>query len=72
MSESHREAGEKRAAANAAAPGVVDALLRERNGYVVRNLPDRVAAVDAALKALGVEPPATASTRTRKAPKSDV
>jgi hypothetical protein len=67
MSESHREAGEKRAAANAAAPGVVDALLRERNGYVVRNLPDRVAAVDAALESLGVEVPATTKPRaTRK------
>jgi len=66
MSESHREAGEKRAAANTASPGVVDALLRERNGYVVRNLHDRVAAVDAALKALGVEPPVEAKPRAAR------
>jgi hypothetical protein len=63
MSESHRDAGEKRAAAEAANPGLVEALLRERNGYVVRNLPDRVAAVDASLRALGVEPPVEAKPR---------
>lgn len=31
----------------------IDALLLERKGYITRNLPKRVAAVDEALKALG-------------------
>lgn len=31
----------------------IQALLRERQGYVQRNLPDRVAQVDACLAALG-------------------
>lgn len=31
----------------------IDALLREREGYVARGLPDRVKAVDAELAALG-------------------
>lgn len=35
----------------------IDALLRERAGYVVRNLPDRVAQVDAELARLGHEAP---------------
>lgn len=38
----------------------IDALLRERQGYLARNLPARVAAVDAALHALGYAPPAVA------------
>ena len=57
MSEQRREAAEKRAAAAAVSPDLVDALLRERNGYVVRGMADRVAAVDDYLRALGVEPP---------------
>ncbi|MFN0088670.1 MAG: hypothetical protein ACKVWR_00150 [Acidimicrobiales bacterium] len=36
----------------------IETLLREREGYVARNLPARVAAVDAALHALGYAPPA--------------
>lgn len=31
----------------------IDALLRERDGYVARGLKDRLAAVDASLAALG-------------------
>jgi hypothetical protein len=34
----------------------VEALLREREGYVRRGLPDRVAAVDAELVRLGAVP----------------
>ncbi|HEU4422059.1 MAG TPA: hypothetical protein VFR67_05905 [Pilimelia sp.] len=33
------------------------ALLRERAGYVMRGLPERVAAVDAELSRLGINPP---------------
>ena len=32
---------------------MIDALLEERRGYVVRNLPDRVAQVDAEIERLG-------------------
>lgn len=32
---------------------LITALLAERHGYVLRNLPERVAAVDARLAALG-------------------
>lgn len=46
-------AGEKRAAA--ANGGQIEALLFERQGYIVRGLPDRVKAVDASLAALGYE-----------------
>lgn len=63
----HKAAAEKRAAAVEAAgdPGLVAALLREREGYVTRGLSDRVAQVDAALEAAGhkVEKP---KARTRK------
>ncbi len=52
MPDEKREAAEKRAAA-AADPALVEALLRERQGYVTRDLPDRVAAVDAELARLG-------------------
>lgn len=38
--------------------GMVAALLRERDGYVRRGLPERVAQVDAELRRRGVEPPA--------------
>ena len=31
----------------------IEALLEERRGYVVRNLPDRVAQVDAEIRRLG-------------------
>lgn len=60
-------AGEKRA--EAVASGQIEALLSERQGYVVRGLDDRVAAVDASLAALGYEPETAASPkpRTRKA-----
>lgn len=66
MSDEKREAAVKRAAA-ASDPALVEALLRERNGYVTRGLPERVAAVDASLAALGyeVEKPAPAR-RARK------
>lgn len=37
----------------------IEALRRERAGYLVRNLPDRVAAVDAELQRLGVTPSPT-------------
>lgn len=56
---------------------MVAALLREREGYVVRGLPERVAAVDAELRRRGVEPPAderppkretSAVPRARRAP----
>ena len=55
---SHAEAAEKRAAAAAAAPdvnrGLIDALLVERHGYVMRgDRADRVAQVDAELERLG-------------------
>lgn len=60
-----RDAAAKRA--DAAASGQVDALLRERQGYVVRGLEDRVAAVDASLAALGHKTEATTKPRTRKA-----
>lgn len=33
----------------------IEALLEERRGYVMRNLPDRIKAVDAALRELGYE-----------------
>lgn len=59
-------AGEKRA--EAAASGQVEALLFERQGYVVRGLPERVAAVDAALAALGYKATAPAA-ETAAAPK---
>ncbi|MFG1898688.1 hypothetical protein ACGFIP_32240 [Micromonospora zamorensis] len=42
----------------------IAALRRERAGYVQRNLPDRIAAVDAELSRLGVDPaPAGATTQ---------
>ena len=67
MSDDKREAAAKRAAA-AADPALVEALLRERQGYVTRGLPDRVAAVDAELARLGheVEKPAPSRPRSRK------
>lgn len=33
----------------------IQSLLEERKGYVARNLPDRVASVDASLRELGFE-----------------
>jgi hypothetical protein len=48
----------------------VQALLEERAGYVARDLPDRVAAVDEQLRLLGTTgaPPAKrATTRSKKA-----
>ncbi len=67
MPDEKREAAEKRAAA-AADPALVEALLRERQGYVVRDLPDRVAAVDAELSRLGhvVEDAPKPRARARK------
>lgn len=58
-------AGEKRA--EAAASGQIEALLFERQGYIVRGLPDRVAAVDASLAALGYVSEDAPKPRTRKA-----
>jgi hypothetical protein len=52
----------------------IEALLTERRGYVIRGLTDRVAAVDAALAALGYAAVETATaepqseTATRKKP----
>lgn len=51
LAQEKRDAAAKRS--DAARSGQVEALLRERQGYVVRDLPDRVAAVDASLSALG-------------------
>lgn len=53
----------------------IDALLLERAGYERRNLPDRVAQVDAALKAAGYEAPrgsddAPAASRGRRTAKA--
>lgn len=45
----------------------IEALLRERAGYLVRGMDDRVAAVDAALEALGHRPRASAPETTSKA-----
>jgi hypothetical protein len=56
----------------------IESLLRERAGYVMRNLTDRIRAVDVALAALGhktapaietaaVAPPETATVKTRRA-----
>lgn len=39
----------------------IAALKRERMGYVARDLPERVAGVDAEITKLGGEPPADAS-----------
>ena len=39
----------------------IDALLQERKGYLLRNLPKRVASVDDALKTLGYAVKETAS-----------
>jgi hypothetical protein len=36
---------------------LIEALRAEREGYVQRGLPDRVAEVDAQLKQLGAQPP---------------
>lgn len=43
----------------------IQALLRERDGYVLRGLSNRVAAVDAELKRLGYKPPAEVETSDR-------
>ena len=49
----------------------IRALLEERRGYVLRNLPDRVAAVDAELAALGYREATTAGpAETTSAPKA--
>lgn len=68
MSDEKREAATKRAAA-AADPALVEALLRERQGYVIRGLAERIAAVDAELARLGfeVEKPAPARRPRRDA-----
>ena len=39
----------------------IEALLAERHGYVLRNLPDRVAAVNARLSSLGYHVAETAT-----------
>lgn len=61
-----REAAAKRG--DAVRSGQVDALLRERQGYIVRDLPERVKSVDAALAALGYKATAPAA-ETAAAPK---
>lgn len=66
MSDEIRAAGEKRA--DAARAGVIEALLFERQGYIVRDLPDRVKSVDAALADLGYKATAPAA-ETAAAPK---
>jgi len=70
----HKTAAEKRATAvrEAGNPQLVAALLREREGYVVRGLADRVKAVDESLADAGytataAETAATPKPRTRKA-----
>ena len=40
---------------------IIQSLLKEREGYVVRNLPIRVAAVDEALKVAGYVAPSVQS-----------
>lgn len=53
---------------------LIEALLAERHGYVLRNLPERVAAVDARLSSLGYHLTETATiepqmeTAARKKP----
>lgn len=44
---------------------MIAALLRERTGYVLRGLDDRVAEVDAALKARGYKEPAKSEDASR-------
>lgn len=60
QNDEHRAAAGKRAAAAAGAgnPQYLDALLAERRGYVVRRLPERVAAVDAEIERRGGTVPA--------------
>lgn len=52
----------------------IRALLEERRGYVLRDLPDRVAAVDAELTRLGYQPAreaaATGPAETATAPRA--
>lgn len=49
---------------------MIDALLRERDGYIARGLADRVDAVEDALEALGVKrEKATKPSGTRRATK---
>ena len=50
----------------------IAALLEERRGYVVRNLPDRVKAVDEQLARLGYKAPAAPSTAQAPAPEKAV
>lgn len=65
-----KRAAEKRAAAvrEAGDPQYVAALLREREGYVIRGLTESVAEVDAELARWGhsAEPPVTPKPRARK------
>lgn len=46
--------------------GYIAALLAEREGYVKRGLPDRVALVDAALAARGYKPARRAAAEARR------
>jgi hypothetical protein len=60
-SETLAAAGKARAEAAAAKhanPGMVDALLEERRGYVQRGFADRIAAVDEQIRFYGGQPPA--------------
>ncbi len=65
--DAHAEAADKRAeaadkraeaAAGRSNPGMVEALLAERRGYVQRELPDRVKQVDEQIRYYGGQPPA--------------
>lgn len=64
-----QSAAEKQAAAeDPNREGVIAALRRERAGYVLRKLDDRVAGVDAELKRLGADTD-VAEEREQKAPR---
>lgn len=45
---------------------MIEALLHEREGYVQRNMPDRIAQVDEQIKLRGGEPPKGRRTAQRE------
>ena len=51
---------------------LIQSLLKEREGYVVRNLPIRVAAVDEALKVAGYVAPSVPHQVTETTPKPTI
>ena len=51
---------------------LIQSLLKEREGYVVRNLPIRVAAVDEALKVAGYVAPSVPRQVTETMPKPTI